>query len=373
MSAELLKNKELLQIVLNNIPSFVFWKDTNSVYQGCNSNFALSAGLDSPQSIVGKTDYDLPWSKAESDFFRKIDKEVMASGKAKINFEEPQTISGGPTKWLRTSKIPLTNNDNEIIGILGTYEDITERKEMELELFSNNESLKTLNSKLETVNIELEQFAYATSHDLKEPVRMIGGFVGLIEKKYGEELGEEGLEYLNYIKEGALRMSSLISQILTFSKVEKVDDLFVVTDLTTLMEEVLAGLDLYIKERNAKVEISLPEQKVKCQPERIKMIFQNLILNGIKFNDSKTPHIKINAENRDKEWFFSVSDNGIGIEEEYRDVIFKPFKRLNARSKFQGNGLGLSICKRIVNLHGGEIDFKKNVEKGTVFYFTILK
>ena len=136
MYSEVLQKERLLQLVLNNIPSYVFWKDRNSTYLGCNLKFAKSAGLDSPIEIIGKTDYDLPWSKEESDFFRKIDKEVMDSRIPQVNFEEPQTINDGSTKWLRTSKIPLFDENDNVIGILGTYEDITERKQMELELIA---------------------------------------------------------------------------------------------------------------------------------------------------------------------------------------------------------------------------------------------
>lgn len=373
MNKRLIQQEELLQIVLNNIPSFVFWKDTDSTYQGCNLNFAVSAGLTSPEEIIGKSDYDLPWSKKESDYFRQIDKEVMESGDAKINFEEPQTISGGETRWIRTSKIPLKNNDGKIIGILGSYEDITERKKLEMELYSSNEHLKTLNSKLEMINIDLEQFAYATSHDLKEPIRMIGGFAGLLKKKYSSILDKNGNEYIDFIREGTVRMSSLVSQILTYSKIEKIEDQFVETNLTDIVNEAQTELSLLLKERNATINVNLPNQTIKCQPHRIKMLFYNLIINGIKFNNSAAPLIEINHKDGGDEWIFCVSDNGIGIEEEYQRLVFKPFKRLNTRNVFPGNGLGLSICKRIINLHGGEINFKKNQPQGTSFYFTILK
>ncbi len=360
-------------MVLNSIPSFVFWKDTDSIYQGCNLNFADYAGLNAPDEVIGKSDYDLPWSKEESDFFRKIDKEVMESGEAKINFEEPQTISDGSTRWVRTSKIPLKNIEGEVIGILGTYEDITERKKMELELLSSNTVLKDLNAKLETVNLDLEQFAYAVSHDLKEPIRMIGGFSGLLRKKYADRLDVQGNEYLDYLIEGATRMSKLVGQILVYSKLEKLEDQFVNRSFLDLLNEVLDELKIIIRDKNASVKVSVPNKKIKCQPERIKMLFHNLITNGIKFNTSTAPLIEINAEERAQEWYFQVADNGIGVEEEYRELIFKPFKRLDTRGKFPGSGIGLSICKRIIHLHEGELNCEGNNGNGSVFYFTIPK
>ena len=373
MKIDLLKKEKFLQLVLNNIPSFVFWKDTESIYFGCNMNFAKSAGLNSPDDIVGKSDYDLPWSKEDSDFYRKIDKKVMASGEPQINFEEPQTVAGGSTRWLRTSKIPLSDHEGKIIGILGIYEDITDRKKMELELVSSNKNLKKLNAKLEMINVDLEQFAYSTSHDLQEPLRMIGGFVGLLEKTYRPLLDEQGIEYIKFIKEGSQRMSSLISQILSYSKIEKIKGQFVEIDLTDLVKETLKDIESLIRERNVKVKIDLPKNKIACQPQRIKMLFHNLILNGIKFNESSNPEITISYKESEEEWLFSVSDNGIGIEDEYQEYIFKPFKRLNSREKFSGNGIGLSICKRVIYIHCGKIYCSKNKNEGTTFHFTIAK
>ena len=373
MGTELLEKEKLLQLVLNHIPSFVFWKDTQSIYLGCNDNFAKSAGLTSPNEIVGKSDYDLPWSKEQSDFFRQIDKEVMDSREAQINFEEPQTISDGSTKWLITSKVPLFNEEKEVIGILGTYEDITERKLMELELINGNKHLHELNTNLEMINSDLEQFAYATSHDLQEPIRIIEGFASLLNRKYGDNLDSQGKEYLNYMIDETQRMGTLISQILTYSKVEKVEEPYERINLNSLLKETLAELDFFLKSKNAKIVFTLPEEAIICQRSRIKMLFQNLITNGIKFNKSDQPSLHIDFEELEKEWHFQVSDNGIGIERHFEDSIFQPFKRLNNRDEFPGNGIGLSICRRIIALHGGRIWNRKNDTKGTTFHFTLSK
>ena len=373
MDIELFQKEKFLQLVLNNIPSFVFWKDRESVYLGCNKNFANYAGLKNPNDIYGKTDYDLPWSKEEADFFRKIDTEVMDSALPQINFEEPQTISDGSIRWLRTSKIPLFNEAGIVIGILGSYEDITERKSMELELIERNEKLQLLNTKLEAVNIDLEQFAYATSHDLQEPLRMIGGFTGLLQKNYEDSLDNIGKEYLNFIREGTERMSTLIRQILSYSKLEKVEGKYEEVDLQLIVDACLQEFENYVLSKNGEVQINLPTSKVTCQSARIKMLFNNLIINGLKFNESKKPIVKIDYKEKEEEWYFTISDNGIGIEENYKDYVFKPFKRLNNREKFTGNGVGLSICKRITKIHGGKIWYTQNAPHGTVFHFTISK
>jgi len=374
MKNEIANRDEFLQLVLNNIPSFVFWKDRRSTYLGCNMIFAKSAGLKSPEEIIGKDDYDLPWSKEDSDFYRKVDKEVMDSGESQINFEEPQTFSDGSTKWLRTSKIPLRNSTGDVVGILGAYEDITERKNIEIELIEQNKDLKILNTKLEEANIDLEQFAYAMSHDLQEPLSTMEGFSKVLLKKFSTILDKNGRKSLYYIIEGTQRMSTLIRQILQYSKLEKIEDQFEKADLNLILKSVVKDLNTIIKNKAAKIKANLPEKKIKCQPQRINMLFHNLITNGIKFNESEIPTIEIDFVENKTAFHFTFSDNGIGISEKFEHTIFKPFKRLNTKHKFPGNGIGLSICKRIVLLHGGKISHTPNKNKsGTSFHFTISK
>ena len=377
---DLLTQEELLQLIIDNIPQFMFWKDRESVYLGCNMNFAKSAGLNKPSEIVGKTDYDLPWSNEESDFYRSIDKKVMDSGQPKINFEEPQTTSEGKVIWLRTSKIPFRNTEGDVIGILGTYENITVKKELELKIIKTAESLKNTNenlnkanSKLERANIDLEQFAYAASHDLQEPLRMIGSYTSLLNRKYSDRIDENGKDYMNFIVEGVERMSKLIRGILSYSKLGKTEEKFEMVDLNFIVEEKLKDLTKVIHESKAHIDVNLPSSPVYCQPAQIGILFYNLINNGIKFNESEQPIIKIDFEEKSKEWLFSISDNGIGVEKEFFETIFKAFKRLNNRQEYSGSGIGLSICKRIVTLHKGDIWVESDSNSGTTFLFSIKK
>lgn len=380
MELDVLKEEKFLQLILNSIPIYVFWKDKNSIFLGCNKNLATYAGLESPDEIIGKSDYDLPWSKKESDFFRKVDKSVMDSGEAQINIEEPITINDKTTRWIRTNKVPLFDDKNQVIGILGTYEDITSKKEMELKLIEQskelkvkNENLQESNFKLEQVNIDLEQFAYAASHDLQEPLKNIGGFVDLLDKKYAPLLDEDGIQCLEYIKEGATRMSSFIQGILSYSRLEESIDGLEKVDFNNIISSCLKDLEKAVKDSNTQLKINLPLTEIECQSNRIGMLFYNLINNGIKFNKSATPIIKVDFQEKDNHWLFHVMDNGIGIKDVDSENIFKPFKRLNNRGKFPGNGIGLSICKRIVHIHGGEIWYSSNELGGTSFHFTIQK
>lgn len=373
MNSELLEKERLLQMVLNNIPSYVFWKDINSRYLGCNTKFAKAGGFDNPQDLIGLNDYDMPWSKAESDFYRKVDREVMDSKTPQLNIEEPQSDKNNKVSWVRTNKLPLTDENGDVVGILGTYEDITDRKNMELELLNSNKKLKTLNTKLEYSNIDLEQFSYALSHDLQEPLRMIGSFTSLLEHKIKDFRDDETIEYLGYLKDGSQRLSILVSQILSYSKMGKVEMSKELINVSSIFSETVHEIRHLIESSNATIVNNLPEISLNVQLARIKMLFNNLITNGLKFNTSESPTIKLSAAEADQEWIISIADNGIGIDPKYESQIFKPFKRLNTRDKFGGSGIGLSICKRIVNIHNGRIWISANDMGGTTFHFSLQK
>lgn len=376
----LLEQKSFLQLIMNNIPQFVFWKDVNSVYLGCNQNFANAAGLASPSAIVGKTDYDLPWSKSEADFYIATDARVMAANQPEINFEESQTVSDGTVTWLRTSKIPLKNEAGQVIGILGTYEDITKKKEMELKLVESskalvksNEKMKMVILELERLNMDLEQFAYATSHDLQEPLRIISNFTKLLEKKLEGKFEDETRQYFNFISSSIVRMSKLTTGILTYLRLGKEEEEPQAIDLNFLFQEVLDKNQALIQKKNAIIKTNFPAQKINCHPKQFSQLLYNLLNNALKFNTNHQAEITIDFEERAKEWLFSITDNGISIDKKYNQYIYLPFKKLNLQENFAGSGIGLSICNRIVTLHFGKIWHEVNPQGGTVFYFTIAK
>lgn len=168
-------------------------------------------------------------------------------------------------------------------------------------------------------------------------------------------------------------MSDLIRDVLSYSRIGHIDEAHQSVNLNEVIISKLADLQPIISQSNAQVHYLLPTHPVKCHSDRLGILFYNLILNGIKFNQSANPLVCIEHEEREHEWLFTVKDNGIGIESQYQDLIFKPFKRLNKRNEFSGSGVGLSICKRIVNLHQGNIWITSNEHGGTNFLFTISK
>lgn len=374
----LLQN-QALNIFANNTPQFVFWKDKNCVFLGCNDNFANSAGLANKEEIVGKTDYDLPWSKEESDFFRKIDMEVMAGATPMLNFEEPQTLENGETRWLRTSKVPLTDKDGNVIGIIGWYLDITMQKAMQIEITEKNKALidyniqlKSANEELELLNLDLEKFTYAASHDLKSPIRTMMSFAQILQRKEEEQFDSESKEILGYIINSAHRMHFLIEDILNYAKTGSIKEKPVPSNITDIISAKILDLKQMIESKSVKIDLNLPSDPINCHAQLMGLVFYNLLNNAIKFNQSEIPTIQFDYSESPHYWTFTVTDNGIGIKPEYADRIFEPFKRLVGEN-YEGSGLGLSICKRVANIHKGKIWVEDNPIGGTIFYFSISK
>lgn len=219
-------------------------------------------------------------------------------------------------------------------------------------------------------NNELEQFAYVASHDLKEPLRMISSFTQLLEKRYDELLDAEGKQFMWYIVDGAKRMKLLIDDLLAYARLGKRKDNFKVVSCEQIIGTVLADLKVMIEENQAQVfKKNLPS--VKFDPLLLGQLFQNLIINAIKFKRELIPKVTIDAIRKDEQWLFRIQDNGIGIEEKYYDRIFGLFQRLHTKDEYMGTGIGLAICKKIVVLHGGDIWVESTPGEGTTFYFTV--
>lgn len=243
--------------------------------------------------------------------------------------------------------------------------DITERKQYE-------EKLKSTIDELNRSNRDLEQFAYVGSHDLQEPLRMVNSYAQLFERKYRGKLDDTAEEYLNFLTEGARRMQHLIKALLEYSRINSAADDQKVIDINEAVKTALKNLRLQIQESQAAIEYdNLP--RVRANFSQIVQLMQNLISNSIKYRNNAPPKIKISAEADKDSWIFSVQDNGIGIDKEYYEKIFQLFQRLHAREDYPGTGIGLALCKKIVEHHGGKIWVKSEEGKGSAFYFTIPK
>lgn len=243
---------------------------------------------------------------------------------------------------------------------------------LENKVIERTASLKKANLNLLRSNKDLEQFAYVASHDLQEPLRMVGNFVQLLEEEYNEKVDDTGKVYIKFAVDGVSRMSVLIEELLQFSRVGHMGQSLKKHDINTIIKDKLSDLSMIIKSKNAKVEFSkMPS--IRCIGGQIGIVFYNLINNALKFNDKEIPLIKISYEENSSHWVFKVSDNGIGMAEGYKEQIFEIFKRLHSKTEYSGTGIGLAVCKKIIHQHHGEISVDSELGKGTSFHFSIAK
>jgi signal transduction histidine kinase len=218
-------------------------------------------------------------------------------------------------------------------------------------------------------NCDLEQFAYVASHDLQEPLRMVAAYTQLLSERYQGKLDSAADRYINYAVEGATRMQGLLEDLLAFSRVGRNGVTPAPTDVNSAINEVLKNLDLVLKEHCVTVTCH-PLPTVMADRFQIVQLFQNLLGNAIKFRAKRNSSVTISAEQKNHEWLFSVFDNGIGIAEEHKDLVFKIFQRLHTRTEYPGNGVGLAICKKIVEHNGGRIWVESELGHGSNFRFT---
>jgi signal transduction histidine kinase len=236
-----------------------------------------------------------------------------------------------------------------------------------------NQTLEALDRKVEELarsNRDLEQFAYVASHDLQEPLRMVAAYTQLLGERYRGKLDEQADKYIHYAVDGAQRMQSLIHDLLAFSRVGRLETELKNVNCHDLVGQAMKDLQVAITESGAVVNReNLPT--LKANGSQLKQVFQNLIGNAIKFHGSEPPLINISAQRHEANWIFSVADNGIGIPPEHAESVFTIFNRLHTRVEYPGNGIGLAICKRIIERHGGYIEVVPREGSGTIFKFTL--
>ena len=254
----------------------------------------------------------------------------------------------------------LARNEQHLLAI---FQDLTDRERAE-------EDLKRYAGALEQSNRELEHFAYVASHDLQEPLRKIASFSELLQRRYQGQLDESADRYLAFIIDGALRMRTLINDLLAISRVTTRGGAFALTDCTELLTQVLEDLEIAIRESKATIT-SDPLPTVSGDRTQLGQVLQNLIGNAIKYRSDSPPRIHVSARRKRSEWVISVRDNGIGIEPQYFERIFVIFQRLHTRTEYSGTGIGLALCRKIVERHGGRIWVESTPGQGSTFLFTL--
>ena len=231
-------------------------------------------------------------------------------------------------------------------------------------------ALRQATRELRRSNAELEQFAYVASHDLQEPLRMVTSYLQLLERRYKANLDEDASDFIAFAVDGAARMQTLIQDLLTYSRVGTRGADFEPTDCQAVLDQVLQNLEIAIAESDTEIN-SGPMPSLSADASQLAQLLQNLIGNAIKFRGESPPRIQVEATQRDDDWLFSVQDNGIGIDPQYSDRIFQVFQRLHGIGQYPGTGIGLAVCKKIVERHHGTIWVESQPDAGATFFFTI--
>lgn len=328
----------------------------NHKYTYLNNAYLHLFGYDSAQELLGKTWDELYITEELHRFDQEIlpilaeqknwRGEVIAKRKEGVNFAEELSLT-------------LAENGD----LIAVCRDISDRKLAEQKLLQ-------ITADLQRSNRELEQFAYVASHDLQEPLRTITSYAQLLGQRYQDKLDEKADKYIHYIVDGSTRMQQLINDLLAYSRVGTRGKEFQVIDMNVVVKQAKENLKILIAEKQVLI-ITNPLPVIKADVTQLIQLFQNLLSNAIKFCQESTPQIEISSIKQGDEYLFSVRDNGIGIDREYAERIFIIFQRLHTRKEYPGTGIGLAICKRIVERHGGNIWVKSEIGKGATFYFTI--
>ncbi len=372
----LAEEHNLLRSVIDAMPEHVFVKDVQGRYVLDNVAHRQFIGANRLREIEGKKSDDfLPLDLAQQ--FMTDDEKVLRNGTRVLNREEQIIDRHGNICWLSTTKVPLRDVDGNCIGLVGVSSDISIRKRAE-------ERLRLTAEQLRRSNYELEQFASVASHDLQEPLRKIQAFGDRLQRKCGEAVGEEGRDYLGRMQDAARRMQTLLHDLLTLSRVTSQARPFEQVNLGGIVHEVVGDLEVRIEQSSAKIEVgNLPT--IDADPAQMRQLFQNLISNAMKFQrHGSAPEVFISAKIRemteeqlpgasagDEICQIMVQDNGIGFDEKYLDRIFTVFQRLHSRSEYEGTGIGLAVCRKILDRHGGIISAKSAEGQGATFIVTL--
>ncbi|HLP50232.1 MAG TPA: ATP-binding protein [Chitinophagales bacterium] len=344
------------EFILRSLQDWLFIINKSGEFTGGNEFSTLPPYM--PDfDLMGKKYADILPGQAGQLFNATLDEVVDNDIPAAFEYRDDTYHKG---HYFKVIIAPFKANEYLLI-----IRDITDLKQAQSEL-----EVKAKN--LAQSNKELEEFAYIVSHDMKQPIRTIISYLSLLKKKHFEKLPADAQEFVTFSIDGANKMSDLIRDILQYSKLEQEIAMVPDVPLNDIVNKVLAGLRDTIEKNNATV-VCDPLPAITCNQTMVTELFQNLIENGIKYNLSEKKVVTVKVEDKVSEWLFSISDNGIGFDQQYSEQIFKIFKRLHTDDEFQGTGIGLSICAKVVEKHGGKIWAVSEKGKGSTFHFTFPK
>ena len=357
--------KYYLDNIVEQIPYFIFWKNTDSVYLGCNQKFANLINKKSPQEVIGETDFTLGWGKGESELFRHGDQEVM-NGNSKVNVEEVLIRPDGSRIVMLVNKLPMLDKGGNCIGILGTSIDITERKKLE-------ENLKLSKEKAEVANKAKTEFILNMSHDLRTP---LAGIIGLANIQAKEESDAQDKNLWMWVHDAAEQLLELLNSVIELTAAEHIVDRVKQEriDLIKLAEELHNLMQPTVQSKNLTFQIKIDPKLPIIISDRMKLkrIFLNILSNALKFTKQGKISLEINLigiKSQQASIKINITDTGIGIPKDKQDKIFDRFYRVHPsyRAEYSGYGIGLYLVKETTKALGGKIKVSSEEEKGSCF------
>jgi PAS domain S-box-containing protein len=382
--------RNVLRTLMANIPDHIYFKDRYHRFTRISHALGRWFGLEDPAEAKGKSDHDF-FSNEHAEETRRDEETIMRTGVPIVGKEEKETWPDGRETWVSTSKVPLRDDQGNIVGTFGLSRDITGHKQAERaqalhmreveqlnremsdlleDLRKTNSRLETATAQLEEANAELESFSYTVSHDLRAPLRAIRGFTDAVQEDYGATLGEEGRHYLDRIRRNTEEMAQLITDLLAFSRLNRQVASPTDVDMEALVREAWDEIgDPAGREVTFRLGTLAP---ARGDPALLRQVWANLLSNALKFTAPRDHAVvEVGCRLDEVPPVYYVKDNGVGFDMQYADKLFGAFQRMHAIRDFEGSGVGLAIVARIVRRHGGRVWAEGEPERGAVFSFTL--
>ncbi len=357
MAGEVKQTSELFRILFHRSPIGTYIVQ-NGVFRLVNRQLAYILGYDDDE-LIGKP--ALGFVLAEDREAVRENAIRMLKAGCSLGYEFRIITKQARVKWVMETVAPVYHQRKR--ATLGSLIDVTERKQVE-------ERLKQITAEMQRSNTELEQFAYVISHDLQEPLRMVSSYTQLLAKRYSGKLDSDADEFISYAVDGARRMQILLQDLLEYSRVGTRGKPFALVNCEHVVQQALANLKIAIEESGASVSYDVLPTVLGDEGQLVQ-VFQNLIGNAIKFRRDEPPRVRVSAGRRNSMVTFSIEDNGIGINSQHSQSIFEIFRRLHTRDEYPGTGMGLAICKKIAERHGGTMSVVSQPGKGSTFHFSV--
>lgn len=369
---------QFLELAMNTLPLAIFWKNTELVYQGCNQAFATAAGLAEPSEIRGKTDYDLPWTSVQADWFRECDRHRIDTNTAEIGIIEPMLQADGQQTWLETNKVPLCNGEGDVIGLLGSFQDITARKRAEEELRALNLKLKQAKETADRASQSKSDFLAKMSHELRTPLNGILGYAQILERS--PDLTPKERHGIKIIHGCGNHLLELINEILDLAKIEarKLELSPSPVHFPSFLQNIFEVCQVRAQQKGLSLRRDIPDDLadgLRFDEKCLRQVLLNLMGNAIKFTDCGSVCLRVEQQAlgmAEARLTFTVSDTGIGISAADLEFLFNAFEQVGDRDRnAQGTGLGLTISQQMVELMGGTITVESELGVGSQFCFAI--